>query len=342
MLPGGPSCDFSDAILDSRGLTAPGGGQYPKEEQMRTTWNYKHGNIIETMLRDGRIQVEDLSFDQLPPSYKTAENVFRTHEVRQKSLAGLTIKGIDFSNCDFSDFSLGYFENCNFDNANFTDAVIITGRLNGSSPYYDTIYKQSFIGMFGFKACNITEEQMRQTRFWKRGDLNGLALEGMKLDGWDFSNKHLRHVSFEGSSLRNANFENATLYLVDLTVQNMTNTGLIAEELEQERQRPQWTPRTYTFTSTFTIDQLKRTKSWKERTIQGCTFSEVNFDDSDLRRFDFTGTRFFQCSFTNADVTGARRFFPANANVQRNHGVTEQQLRSTEKFDERTLWIYLE
>ena len=291
------SGDFTDAVFregDHLHLST--------EEQVRSTWNFKNGDIIDIMLRDGKIKIEDLRYDQLPQRYRySAAHVFRTHEFRQKSLAMLTIRRVDFSNCDFSGFSLGIFENCNFDGANFTDAVILAPDVSGEP--------SSSVPTFGFRECNITEKQLRQTRFWKRGDLTGLALERMNLNGWDFSNMNLRFVSFECSLLKDANFENAIIRDTNFDTDSRPHGATVKPE---ER---------------FTIEQLKQTRSWKERQIIGCKFQMVNFDDTNLIGFNFSATRFTACSFWHADLTGARILFHSN---RVNYGLTEQQIRSTD------------
>jgi len=306
-----PSGDFTDAVFSIRHPEALFAGHFRmfSEEQLRSSWNFKNGGIIDIMLRDGRIKLEDLRYDQLPLKHRTtAENVFRTHEFRQKSLAGLTISGVDFSNCDFSGFTLGYFENCKFDNANFTDAVIICPSVFG-----DPLLRST---QFGFRACNLTEEQMKQTRFWQEGNLTGFALERMNLNGWDFSNKNLSHASFERSSLKDANFDNAILLCTNFYI----DIGSYSVAVYPEEK--------------FTIEQLKQTKSWKERTIIDCKFYQVNFDDCNLRGFDFQNTEFISCSFKNADLTGAVIQFRFNV---MNYGLTEQQLRSIGNFRENML-----
>jgi len=147
------NCDMTDAILGGVRIQS-----HLTDEQMRSTWNFKNKDIIETMILDGMIKLEELSYNQLPLSYKNkAEHVFRTREFKQKSLHGLTITNTDFTDCDFSGFTFGFFENCNFQGANFKDVAILRSSSNtglGMGPY-------------GFRSCNISKTQIEQTRFWK-------------------------------------------------------------------------------------------------------------------------------------------------------------------------------
>ena len=233
----------------------------------------------------------------------TGEQAFRTREFKRKSLRGLTVSSVDFRNCDFSGFSLGFFENCNFKDANFKDAIKVGTIGISVRNGFDHVVGMGVAGFgvaglgdatvieekCGFKRCNITQEQIRQTRFWKEDNLRGITLEDMDLDGWDFSNKDLSYASLAGSSLENANFENAVL----------NGTSLNSWAFRR------WSESPFLWRPTFTVEQLKQTKSWKEKKIRSCEFRGINFDNCDLSGFDFSYTRFIDCSFNNTNLKGA-------------------------------------
>jgi len=363
-----PDCDMTDATLGgvAYNLTA---------EQIQSTWNFKNKDFSNTdflncnfpdveydsnftftnsvvgdhtILRKN-IQLEDFRWERLPKnlfksvSFRDNQLVrvfpdagklaFRTYEFRKKSLHGLTIAEIDFSNCDFMGFTLGFFEKCTFENANFMDAV----KLTSSSNNYVSHSPDGFTEIkFGFRDCDVTKEQIEQTRFWKEGNLRGIILEDMNLDGWDFSNKDLSYASLRGSSVRGANFENAILNCTNLRVAGMTTAdGLLASERTyQLTEEQRWNPQN--FTSTLTIEQLKQTGSWKAKRINYCEFGNVNFDNSDLSEFDFSETKFHGSSFNNANLTGANMSFDIGFFVL-NRGLTERQVRSLKGFKEEWL-----
>ena len=62
----------------------------------------------------------------------------------------------------------------------------------------------------------------------------------------------------------------------------------------------------------------------------------VSFDNSTLRGVNAEGTRFMECSFKNADLTGARMSFD-KFNNNRQRLLTEEQLRTLENFHEDML-----
>ena len=260
------------------------------------------------------IKFDEFSWNQLPKGSGiryTAEQAFRTHEFRQKSLHGSTIEGVDFSGCDFSGFTLGFFENCNFEGANFKDAVKLlpqSDQAPGGRP------------KFGFRFCrNLTHEQLEQTHFWKNGDITGMVLESMELDNWDLSNKDLSRISFAYSTFRDANFENASLHRTSFLGGGILHVGNFPS-------------------GRLTIEQLQQTRSWKEKQFIGCTFQGINFDNKDLSGFNFSATLFVECSFRNTNLTGATMVFPARGSV----GLTEEQLRSLSNFREEMLRLVRE
>ena len=318
-------CDLTGAILGgiARNLTA---------EQMQSTWNFQNKDFSRTVFLRctfpdkeydssfnfthsytpgnlvNKIKLEDFCWWQLPQSvrwtggfrngewegYWTGNHAFRTREFRQKSLYGLTVSGVDFRNCDFSGFTLGFFENCTFQEANFKDAVKLTFHSLSDIPQKT----------FGFRKCDVTKEQIEQTRFWKERNMRGIILEDMNLDGWDFAGKDMSHASLKGSTVRNANFEDVAIFHTNLT------------------------------SETLTIEQLMQTRSWKLKKIVGCTLTRISFDHCDLSGFDFSRTELIGCSFKNANLTGATLFL---GSVGQNEGITEKQIRSLRNFREEML-----
>ena len=251
------------------------------------------------------ILFEDFSWTQLPKGIQyTAEQAFRTREFRQKSLHGLTIEGIDFTGSDFSGFTLGLFVNCTFQGADFTDAT----RLHAEIDDWIVNSRARESMRFGFRNCDITEEQITQTRFWKTRNLTGIVLERMNLDGWDFSNRELWYVSFEGSTARDANFENANIRSAVLP--------------------------------SLTIEQVRQFRGWREGgsgALIGIRFHGINFDNQNLSGFNFADSSFINCSFRNTNLTGAT-ISPGSLIAGGNRGLTETQIRSLSIFrDDWTL-----
>jgi len=310
-------CRFPDAEYDSSFnftntliFSSPGHALNNIDVSFCCAWTDKWRSAGGLCALPKYIKFEDFSWNQLPKGLGiryTAEQAFRTHEFRQKSLHGLTIEWVDFTGSDFSGFTLGFFEYCNFEGANFKDAMRLL-PMGGRRPGH--------IGSkFGFENChNLTNEQLEQTHFWKRGDVTGMVLENLNLDDWDFSNKDLSQVSFAWSSVRNAKFENAH-------IRNTSITQGIAIS----------SPATLTSSSptSLTVEQLQQTRSWKEKQIIGCIIYGVDFKNQDLSGFDFRSTAFILCTFGNAnlvgaDVTGAMMTFNKGETIS----LTEEQLRS--------------
>ena len=319
--------DMTDAILG-------GHAYFLSEEQLRSTWNFKNKNFSNTVFENcnfpdveydasfiftnttiiggnrsiwNKMNLEEFSWNQISSLDWQAQQAFRTHEFRQKSLYGLTVRKIDFTGCDFSGFTLGLFENCNFQNANFKDATILRESVK--------VIDGAPVRHFGFSACHITEEQIKQTQFWKDKNLMGIILDYMDMSGWDFSDQNLTYASLQYSSVKDANFEDALLYHTDLSGAGWNRVGGDLYGL-------------------LTIEQLCQTRSWKTRRLIGCVFERVNFDSCDLSGFDFSMTKFIGCSFKNANLTGATMQFPGD---RTNHGLTKEQLRSLKNFHENML-----
>ena len=353
-----PDWDMTDAILG-------GVAGFLTEEQMRSTWNFKNRDFSNTIFFNcdfpdveydssfnftnmsfgapgnfffccmnnwqigfwqpvflqeiqrfqRNIKFEDFRWAQLPKIGYTAEQAFRTRDFRRKSLHGLTIENMDFTNADFSGFTIGTFINCNFQGANFEEIMrlspqttaIAIGWMTQGRYVRDVNNIDINTIRFGFVNCrNLTQEQMKQTHFWKSGDLRGLILERMNLDGWDFSNKDLSGVSLIESSVIGASFENA---IIERTV----------------------------LPASFTFEQLTQTSSWRNRRILRCTLVNIKFCNQDLSNINFSGTKFFNCSFENTRLT--RAFMDYQCKCNGNRGLTEEQLRSLRNFHEDMLQL---
>ena len=341
-------CDLTDAILGGIvcNLTA---------KQIQSTWNFKNKDFSNTVFLNcafpeveydssfnftntrvsgepqareflNKIKPERFGWSQLPrllhsddrhydnlEAHWTGEQAFRTREFRQKSLRGLTISSMDFRNCDFSRFTFGFFNNCNFQNASFKDAMGFDDVIL-SADFGNKVVREKF----GFRRCNVTKELIEQTRFWKEGNLRGIILEYMNLESWDFSNKDLSYASLAGSNVRGANFENATLYHTNLGFNTVANLDVLCTALQYEQ--------TQLGDKTLSIEQLKQTKSWKNKNITYCELRDINFDNCDLSGFHFMGTSFIDCSFNNANFTGV--YLPLDASPTLRKALTESQIRS--------------
>lgn len=74
---------------------------------------------------------------------------------------------------------------------------------------------------------------MRTCLGWRRG--NGFALNDLKLDGFDFSNANWNKTSFDGSSLRDCNFEDSIVSEASFSNCQMQNAIFKGANVEETR-----------------------------------------------------------------------------------------------------------
>lgn len=158
---------------------------------------------------------------------------------------------------------------------------------------------------------------------------------GQILQGKDFSNNSYINTNFSNSELDYSDFSDSTLTGANFTDSTITSAdfgGVIG----------------------FTEEQLKSTKSYKDKNLRGVTFSDNDFSGWDFSgqnleysfmhdmtlvgtnfaNADFTDVQFVDSTFTNADFTNA---IVKGAAFHNATGLTYEQLKSTKSYQDKDL-----
>ena len=158
---------------------------------------------------------------------------------------------------------------------------------------------------------------------------------GQILQGKDFSNNSYINTNFSNSELDYSKFSNSTLTganFTDSTITNVNFSGVIG----------------------FTEEQLKSTKSYKDKKLRSITFSDNDFSAWDFSgqnleysfmhdmalvgtnfaNADLTDAQFVDSVFTNADFTNA---IVKGAAFHNATGLTYEQLKSTKSYQDKDL-----
>ena len=158
---------------------------------------------------------------------------------------------------------------------------------------------------------------------------------GQILWGKDFSNNSYINANFSNSELNYSKFSNSTLTganFTDSTTTNVNFSGVIG----------------------FTEEQLKSTKSYKDKNLRSITFSDNGFSGWDFSgqnleysfmhdmtlvgtnfaNADLTDAQFVDSVFTNADFTNA---IVKNTSFYNATGLTYEQLKSTKSYQDKDL-----
>ena len=151
----------------------------------------------------------------------------------------------------------------------------------------------------------------------------------------DFSNNSYINANFSNSELNYSKFSNSTLTganFTDSTITNVNFSGVIG----------------------FTEEQLKSTKSYKDKKLRSVTFSDNDFSGWDFSgqnleysfmhdmtlvgtnfaNADLTDVQFVDSVFTNADFTNAK---VKNTSFYNATGLTYEKLKSTKSYQDKDL-----
>jgi uncharacterized protein YjbI with pentapeptide repeats len=149
----------------------------------------------------------------------TASQLYSTASYASGDLSGIAFSRMDLTGGNFAGFSLinSSFGNLytgavsTLTNVNFTNANLTNASLSGAN-LYNAVFTGAIIKGADFNATmGFTASQLYSTASYASGDLTGIGLEHVGLNGWNFANQNLTNANFYGSALTNANFTNANL-----------------------------------------------------------------------------------------------------------------------------------
>lgn len=166
--------------------------------------------------------------------------------------------------------------------------------------------------------ANITPEPGIVLRDWnttsknlKYADLANIDLSGARLwSDW------LHYAKFTESTLTNTSFSSSNLTGADFTDAIVNNTS-------------------FSHSTGFTKEQLYTTANYKNDTLGGVGFANINLTAADFSGKNLTGTDFYLTTLVDADMTGAQllqaRLYRANltGTVFTNADITQAELGST-------------
>jgi len=275
---------------------------------------------------DAEIAGTESNWTNFKESYGFTEENFKSTATFKNSNGNIKyisfgkMSGWDMSNLNFENCEIGvdgtYFVNSTFKNckyswnnpSDFTGASFKGEDLTNAKFLYsgllNTDFTDSYISGADFSQATeygFSEAQLKSTKSYKDGNLNGIGLSNNKVDGWDFSNIDLTEASFSDSSLTNTNFKNATIKGVDFS-----NTNLTKEQFES--------------TKSYANKELGNI-NLSGKNLRGWNFSKQGMGGASLAKSDLTGA-----DFTGAKV-GATDFSGTN--------LSEKQFNSfgTSSFD---------
>lgn len=217
----------------------------------------------------------------------------------------------DYATAVGTKFSSSDLTNASFDSANLTKADFKYANLANAIFLDANISGADFsIGTKGF-----TKEQLYSTANYKSKDLSGIRFsfslkngDGQNLSSWDFSSQNLANAWLFDANLTSANFASANLRGARFGYSKLADANFenaIINDAEF-------------YYSTITINQLRSTKSYKNKDLSGIDFSHTNlyggisFVGFDLRNANFSNTynsRYANLGapdFTDAIINGAK------------------------------------
>jgi len=155
-----------------------------------------------------------------------------------------------------------------------------------------------------------------------------INLRSWTLEGVNFSNANLA-----GADLRETTFKNCSFRGANLSSVNASKSTFINCDFEDA---------TITgATISISKDQLRSTKSYKNRSLVGVHLSMRDFSGLDFSRFSLTGSYLegdlTGCGFTNAIIDGGRHFGSNPHGTKLDPSFTKEQLMSTHSFKARRL-----
>ncbi|MDR0521508.1 MAG: pentapeptide repeat-containing protein [Planctomycetaceae bacterium] len=216
-------------------------------------------------------------------------------------------QGVYYNGCSFK--RTKFLDTCiSAKDCDFQDALFIKNcslKIKGKDLMLTANYKNKDISMCEFWNMDLSVINFSKTKFiytqWYNCDLKGC----------DFSGADLRH-----STMKNCDFENAIF------------TDAVITRIHFPVVEPVWTPKHPVKQITF--EQIKQTKNYKTRNLNGCVFSGIDFRKADFSRFNL-GMVVFQ---ENTDVTGADFTDAIIASTDFSHvtGLSLKQIESTKSY----------
>ena len=213
------------------------------------------------------------------------ENIWRpggTHQDLKSFKEGDNYAGEDFRGSWFYDG--GDIIGVNLDNTNWEKSSFVEMRIENTSFRGANLRSVSCHDLFGeMVGCDFTDaditgselpltvEQFRSTKNFKNKNFAGVTFRGVDLSGCSFAGFNLTGARLLGCNLKGCNFTNADISNIEATE--------------------------------MTLEQLKTTKSYKNKDLGETAFQQCDFDNVDFRGFKL-GV-FYDCSFRNADLTDA-------------------------------------
>ena len=304
--------DFTDTDVRSANFSGTVANGFT-EAQLKSTKSYKEKNLSEINLSSNNLSGWDFNRQGLQSA--NFQNATLTNTIfNEANLNSATFRNAILTNTDFTNASFGY-------DTDFTDADVRGANFSGTVAKY------------------FYEKMLKSTKSYKEKNLSGINLSSNDLSGWDFNSQGLHAANFQGTTLTNTIFKRANLDSANFTNATFTNTDFTNANVE-------YANFSGTVANGFTEAQLKLTKSYKEKNLNG-----INLSSNDLSGWNFNGQGLQAANFQNAILTNtifkranlnSANF--TNANVEYANfsgavanGFTEAQLKSTKSYKEKNL-----
>ena len=314
--------------------------------------NFQNATLTNTDFTD--TDVRSANFSGTVANGFTEAQLKSTNSYKKKDLYQINLGSNDLSGWDFNGQSLReanfqnatltntIFKEANLNSATFRNAILTNTDFTNASFGYDTDFTDADVrgaNFSGTVAKYFYEKMLKSTKSYKEKNLSGINLSSNDLSGWDFSSQGLQAANFQGTTLTNTIFKRANLDSANFTNATFTNTDFTNANVE-------YANFSGTVANGFTEAQLKLTKSYKEKNLNG-----INLSSNNLSGWDFNGQGLQAANFQNATLTNtifkranlnSANF--TNANVEYANfsgavanGFTEAQLNSTKSYKEKNL-----
>lgn len=268
--------------------------------------------------------ITDTRFNRTTTKGFTAQQLYQTASYANRQLGAISLSQNDLTNWDFTGQSM---PRASFVATNLTNAI----------------FEDSDISAADFSQSNLTPAQLYQTASYKNGVLNDLLLEGMDLQGWDFSDQslvrarlasvRLSNVLFDDASMTNifissqqgivhtdvsfraANLSNATLssngqwLRADFTGANLEGAKLTSNSFVDstfDGAIIRGAEMNYMMGSGFSISNLMSTASYQTGDLTNIEIRSGDLSGADFRGKDVSGTLFVGVDLDSTDFRGAK------------------------------------
>lgn len=334
------------------------------EGQLKSTKSYQEKDLTGIKLGSNDMRGWDFRGQNLTSSsFNSAilTNIdFTGANLTSADFTSVALYGVIFTGANLTsvDFTSAVLSGVNFTDANLTSVNFVSTTFKGAGLTNATIDWADFGGSV---SRGFTEKQLRSTKSYQEKNLTGIKFDSNDLSGWDFSGQDLTSSSFGSANLSNVDFTGANLtfvvfsnailsgtnftnaYLtsanfcgVDLADTNFTNATVKGADFSE------------TVSRGFTEEQLKSTKSYREKDLTGIkldsnsmrgwdfrgqNLTSANFYGSSLVGADFTNTdlaavRFNYANLSNVDLRGARWFYLDGSPIYKNTIMADGVIRN--------------